>query len=48
MGPDGTRTAAPGLFTFDNHDPKGDCDLLNDGTVTFIRSKEELHVLRWK
>ena len=38
----------PKLFTFDNHDPKGGCVLLNDGTVKFIRTKEELHQLRWK
>jgi hypothetical protein len=38
----------PELFTFDNHDPKGGCVLLNDGTVKFIRSEEELHALRWK
>jgi len=38
----------PGLFTFDNHDPKGGCVLLNDGTVKFIRTKEELEQLRWK
>jgi hypothetical protein len=31
----------PDLFTFDNHDPKGGCVLLNDGTVKFIRTKEE-------
>ena len=37
----------PELFTFDNHDPKGGCVLLNDGTVKFIRSKEELQQLRW-
>ena len=24
------------------------CVLLNDGTVKFIRSEEELHALRWK
>ncbi len=36
------------LFTFDNHDPKGGCVLLNDGTVKFIRTKEELAQLRWK
>jgi len=35
------------LFTFDNHDPRGGCVLLNDGTVKFIRTKEELHQLRW-
>ena len=46
----------PELFTFDNHDPKGGCVLLNDGsmhavstpTVRFIRTKEELQQLRWK
>jgi hypothetical protein len=35
------------LFTFDNHDPKGGCVLLNDGTVKFIRTKKELSQLRW-
>jgi len=38
----------PELFTYDNHDPKGGCVLLNDGTVKFIRTKEELQQLRWK
>jgi len=38
----------PELFTYDNHDPKGGCVLLNDGTVKFIRTKEELQKLRWK
>jgi len=38
----------PELFTFDNHDPKGGCVLLNDGTVKFIRTTEELQQLRWK
>ena len=38
----------PELFTFDNHDPKGGCVLLNDGTVKFIRTKEELQQLRWE
>ena len=36
------------LFTFDNHEPKGGCVLLNDGTVKFIRTTEELKQLRWK
>jgi len=36
------------LFTFDNHDPKGGCVLLNDCTVKFIRTREELLQLRWK
>ena len=38
----------PELFTFDKHDPKGGCVLLNDGTVKFIRTPEELRQLRWK
>lgn len=38
----------PELFTFDNHDPKGGCVLLNNGTVKFIRTPEELQQLRWK
>ena len=38
----------PERFTFDNHDPQGGCVLLNDGTVKFIRTKEELQQLRWK
>jgi hypothetical protein len=38
----------PELFTFDNHDPKGGLVLLNDGTVKFIRTEEELMQLRWK
>jgi hypothetical protein len=36
------------IFTFDNHDPKGGCVLLNYGTVKFIRTEEELQQLRWK
>ncbi len=38
----------PELFRFDNHDPKGGLVLLNDGTVKFIRTEEELKQLRWK
>ncbi len=38
----------PELFTLDNHDPRGGCVLLNDGTVKFIRTEEELNALRWK
>jgi hypothetical protein len=38
----------PELFTFDHHEPRGGCVLLNDGTVKFIRTKEELQQLRWK
>ena len=42
------QNGGPELFNFDNHDPKGGCILLNDGTVKFIRTKEELNKLRWK
>jgi len=38
----------PELFAFDHHDPKGGCVLLNDGTVRFIRTEQELHALRWR
>lgn len=38
----------PELFTFDNHNPKGGLVLLNDATVKFIRTEEELKQLRWK
>jgi hypothetical protein len=38
----------PELFTFDNHDPKGGCVLLNDGTVKFVRTVNELEALHWK
>jgi len=38
----------PERFTFDNHDPRGGLVLLNDGTVKFIRTAEELKQLRWK
>jgi hypothetical protein len=38
----------PELFTFDNHDPKGGCVLFNNGTVKFIRTKEEVNNLRWQ
>ena len=37
----------PELFTFDNHGPRGGLVLLNDGTVKFIRTEEELKQLRW-
>jgi len=43
-----TLLGAQELFTFDNHAPRGGCVLLNDGTVKFIRTKEEFHQLRWK
>jgi hypothetical protein len=38
----------PELFTFENHQSKGGCVLLNDGKVKFIRTEEELQQLRWK
>jgi len=39
----------PELFTFDNHhDPAGGHVRLNDGTVQFIRSEDELKQLRWR
>jgi len=43
-----SQHGGPELFTFDNHDPRGGCVLLNDGTRKFIRTQEELHQLRWK
>ncbi|MHC4174439.1 MAG: hypothetical protein ACYST5_16090 [Planctomycetota bacterium] len=46
--PGWNQHGGPELFTFDNHDPKGGCVLLNDGKVKFIRTKEELQQLRWK
>lgn len=46
--PGWNQHGGPELFTFDNHDPKGGCVLLNDGTVKFIRTEEELRELRWK
>ena len=46
--PGWNQNGGPELFTFDNHDPKGGLVLLNDGTVKFIRTEEELKQLRWK
>jgi hypothetical protein len=46
--PGWNQHGGPELFTFDNHDPKGGVVLLNDGTVRFIRTAEELKQLRWK
>ncbi len=46
--PGWNQHGGPELFTFGNHDPKGGCVLLKDGTVKFIRTKEELQQLRWK
>jgi len=38
----------PELFVFDHHEPRGGCVLLNDGTVRFVRTPEELAQLRWE
>jgi hypothetical protein len=38
----------PELFTFDHHNPKGGLVCLNNFTVKFIRTEEELKQLRWK
>jgi hypothetical protein len=46
--PGWNQYGGPELFTFDNHDPKGGCVLLNDGKVKFIHTKEELQQLRWE
>jgi hypothetical protein len=46
--PGWNQHGGPELFTFDNHEPQGGCVLLNDGTVKFIRTQEELQALRWK
>lgn len=46
--PGWNQHGGPELSTFDNHDPKGGLVLLNDGTVKFIRTEEELKQLRWK
>jgi hypothetical protein len=42
------QCGGPELFSFSNHDPRGGCVALNDGTVKFIRTEEELHALRWR
>jgi hypothetical protein len=46
--PGWNQHGGPELFTFDNHDPRGGCVVLNDGTVRFIRTEEELNALRWE
>lgn len=46
--PGWNQHGGPELFTFDNHDHKGGCVKLNNGTTKFIRTKEELAQLRWK
>ena len=38
----------PEIFAFNNHNPRGGCVLLNDGTVKFIRTELELLQLRWE
>ena len=38
----------PDLFVFDHHEPRGGCVSFNNGTVKFIRTKEELRQVRWK
>lgn len=42
------QNGGPELFAFNNHEPRGGLVLLNDGTVKFIRTEEELKQLRWK
>jgi hypothetical protein len=46
--PGRNQCGGPELFAFDNHDPRGGLVCLNDGTVEFIRSEEELKRLRWE
>ncbi len=46
--PGWNQHGGPELFTFDSHDPKGGLALLNNGTVKFIRTEEDLKQLRWK
>lgn len=45
--PGWNQHGGPELFTFDNHEPKGGCVTFNDGTVRFIRTREELNKLNW-
>lgn len=42
------KFGGPELFSFDHHEPRGGCVLLNDGTVKFIRTEEELRQLQWE
>ena len=42
------KHGGPEFFTFDHHEPRGGCVLLNDGTSIFIRTEDELKKLRWK
>jgi len=47
-GPGWNQHGGAGLFSFENHDPRGGNVLLKNGTVKFIRTEEELQQLRWK
>ena len=42
------KRLAPDVLPSLQRSSGGGCVLLNDGTVKFIRTKDELHVLRWK
>jgi hypothetical protein len=46
--PGWNQHGGPELFSMDNHEPKGGLVLLNDGTMVFIRSHEDLIKLGWK
>jgi hypothetical protein len=46
--PGWNQHGGPELFAFDNHEPRGGCVLLSDGTVKFIRTEAGLHALRWR
>jgi len=48
--PGWNQHGGPGLFSMDNHKPKGGLVILKDKglTMKFIRSQEELKKLRWK
>jgi hypothetical protein len=45
-GPGWNQHGGPELFSFDHHDPRGGFVILNDRTVKFIRTEEELKQLR--
>ena len=42
------KRLAPIVLPSPQRSSGGGCVLLNDGTVKFIRTEEELHALRWK
>jgi len=46
--PGWNQRGGPELFSTDNHEPTGGLILLNDGTMKFIRSHDEVKKLRWK